>query len=113
MNLGFGCGPYGVAPFPGGGGIVVTCQGTSEVVLLDPSLTVVARIDLPWSNARAIAVSSDGALAYVTHYLTEEPNHDAHVSVVDLAQKSVSRVLAVPDKRSPSRTSSGRLADGI
>lgn len=96
VNLGFGCGPYGVAPFPGGGGLVVTCQGTSEAVILDPSLAVVARIKLPWSNARAIAISSNGALAYVTHYLTEEPNHDAHVSVVDLAQKSVARVIAVP-----------------
>ncbi|HEV7734774.1 MAG TPA: hypothetical protein VGR62_21570 [Candidatus Binatia bacterium] len=96
VNLGHGCGPYGVAPFPGGGGLVVTCQGTSEVVLLDPALAVVARIKLPWSNARAIAVSSDGAFAYVTHYLTEEPSQDAHVSVVDLGQKSVSRVLAVP-----------------
>lgn len=104
VNLGFGCGPYGVAPFPSGGGIVVTCQGTSEVVILDPALAVVARIKLPWSNARAIAVSSDGALAYVTHYLTEEPNHDAHVSVVDLAQKSVARVIAVPPDLSTCET---------
>jgi hypothetical protein len=104
VSLGFGCGPYGIAPFPGGGGLVVTCQSTSEAVILDPSLSIVARIELPWSNARAIAISSNGALAYITHYLTEEPNLDAHVSVVDIAQKSVSRVLTVPADQSTCET---------
>ena len=37
-------------------------------------------------------------MAYVTHYLTEEPSSDAHVSEVDLRSRTVSRVLAVlPD----------------
>ena len=96
VNLGFGCNPYGAAPIPGGGGVVITCQGTSEVVLLGLDLSVVARIKLPWPNARAIAVSSNGATAYVTHYITAEPSLDAHVSVVDLGQKSVAKVLSIP-----------------
>jgi DNA-binding beta-propeller fold protein YncE len=94
-SLGFGCNPYGVAPVPGGG-IVVSCQGTSEAVVLDLALNVIARIELPWGAARAIAVSSNGATAYITHYITAEPSLDAHVSVVDLGQKSVAKVLDIP-----------------
>src|SRR5262249_30144205 len=103
VNLGFGCNPYGVAPLPGGG-IVVSCQGTSEAVLLDVNLGVVARIKLPWNDARAIAVSSDGATAYVTHYITAEPSLDAHVSVVDVGQKSVAKVLNIPTDQSTCET---------
>src|SRR5262249_36824403 len=96
VNLGFGCNPYGAAPIPGGGGVVITCQGTSEAVLLGLDLGVVARVSLPWPNARAIPVSSNGATAYITHFITAEPNLDAHVSVVDLGQKSVAKVLNIP-----------------
>jgi lactonase family protein with 7-bladed beta-propeller len=95
-SLGDGCAPYGVATTPDGGLVLVSCEGTNELVILQPDLGVVARVKLPWSKARAIAVSSDGARAYVTHFLTEEPNDDAHVSVVDLANHSVPSVLAVP-----------------
>src|SRR5262249_50160303 len=63
VDLGFGCSPYGVAPIPGGGGVLVSCQGTSEAVLLDADLAVVARGKLPWPNARPIAVSAAGARA--------------------------------------------------
>jgi DNA-binding beta-propeller fold protein YncE len=96
VSLGFGCNPYGAAAMPGGGGVVITCQGTSEAVLLGLDLGVVARVSLPWPNARAIAVSSNGATAYITHFITAEPSLDAHVSVVDLAQKSVAKVLSIP-----------------
>jgi hypothetical protein len=93
--LGPGCNPYGVTGTPNGDQIVVSCQGSSELVLLTPSLDVTARIRLAWPNARAIAVSSDGSKAYVTHFLTEEPGTDAHVSVVDLANKAVATVFSV------------------
>jgi DNA-binding beta-propeller fold protein YncE len=97
IPLGAGCEPYGVAPTPDGGLVVATCQGRSELVLIDPAVPAeVARVKLPWPNARAIAVSSAGARAYVTHYLTEEPATDAHVSVVDLANRSVDTVFAIP-----------------
>ena len=64
--------------------------------MLGLDLSVVARIKLPWPAARAIAVSSNGATAYITHYITAEPSLDAHVSVVDLGQKSVAKVLDIP-----------------
>ena len=109
VDLGFGCNPYGIAAVPGGHGVVATCQGTSEAVLLDEDLGVVARVKLPWPDARAVAVSSDGARAYVTHYLTAEPGLDAHVSVVDLAQKAVAQVLAIPaDQTTCETTGSGQ-----
>ena len=95
-NLGSGCNPYGVAATPSGDTVIVTCQGTSEVVLLDPALTVAGRVKLAWPNARAIAVSSDGKKAYVTHYITEEPGTDAHVSAVDVVNKSVLSVFSIP-----------------
>jgi len=104
VELGFGCNPYGVAPMPSGGGVLVSCQGTSEAVLLDADLGVTARIKLPWPNARAIAISADGATAYVTHYLTAEPNQDARVSVVDVGNKSVAKVLTIPADQSTCET---------
>src|SRR5262245_32655371 len=104
VDLGFGCNPYGVAPMPSGGGVVVSCQGTSEAVLLDANLGVIARVKLPWPNARAIAISADGATAYVTHYLTAEPNQDARVSVVDVGNKSVAKVLTIPADQSTCET---------
>jgi DNA-binding beta-propeller fold protein YncE len=94
-DLGRGCAPFGVAPRPDGSGIVVACQGTSELVLLDLDLAVRGRVRLDWPQARGVAVSDAGE-AYVTHYLTVAPHDDAHVSVVDLASMRVARVLAVP-----------------
>ena len=94
-NLGSGCGPYGVAVTPAGDSVLVTCQGTSTLVVLDLGLTVVARVKLAWPNARAIALS-DGGKAYVTHFLTAEPGTDAHVSVVDVASRSIATVFAIP-----------------
>lgn len=90
-----GCSPYGVAALPTNDGIVVSCQGTSRLLVLDLNLNVTASIVLTWPNARAIAVS-DAGRAYVTHFLTEEPVDDAHVSVVNLASKSVETVFVVP-----------------
>ena len=95
-SLGTGCAPYGVAVTPDGQHVVATCEGTSEVVVLDLGLAIVARIPLAWPKARALAITADGATAFVTHFLTEEPGSDAHVSVVDLVSQSVARVFAVP-----------------
>ncbi len=94
-SLGPGCNPYGVTATPSGSALVVSCQGSSELVLLTPGLEETARVKLAWPNARAIAVSSDGSRAYVTHFLTEEPGTDGHVSVVDLSNKSVTAVFTV------------------
>ncbi len=94
--LGTGCNPYGVATTPAGDRVLVSCQGTSQLLVFDAGLALQNRIALPWPNARAIAVSSDGRTAYVTHYLTIEPSSDAHVSKVDLANASVAAVFAIP-----------------
>src|SRR6185369_2214541 len=94
-SLGVGCNPYGVVATPAGDRIVVSCQGTSEVVVLSTDMIEQARVKLAYPKARAIAVSSDGAKAYVTHFITEEPGTDGHVSVVDLANKSVASVYTV------------------
>jgi hypothetical protein len=95
-TLGTGCGPYGIAATPAGDRLIVTCQSSSEVLILSPSLDVQARVKTAWPNPRAIAISSDGSKAYVTHFLTEEPGTDGHVSVIDLANKSISAVFLVP-----------------
>ena len=108
-NLGPGCNPYGVAATPAGDKVVVSCQGSSELVILDPGLATIARVALPWPNARAIAVTSDGSKAYVTHFLSEEPDNNAHVSVVDLGNKSVLQVFAVaPDTTTCETQNSGQ-----
>jgi DNA-binding beta-propeller fold protein YncE len=94
-SLGVGCNPYGVVATPLGDRLVVSCQGTSEVVVLSTDMTEQARVKLAYPKARAIAVSSDGLKAYVTHFITEEPGTDGHVSVVDLANKGVANVYTV------------------
>ena len=105
VDLGVGCNPYGVAATPDGGTVLASCQGRSELVLVDPAtLAVTSRIRLLWPNARAIAVAGDGSRAYVTHYLTEEPGTEAHVSVVDLRNKAVETVFAVPADRTTCET---------
>src|SRR5206468_3008983 len=109
VDLGFGCAPYGVALTPAGDRVLVTCQGTSELVILAPELASPVRVRLPWPNARAIAVASDGGTAYVSHYLSEEPDNHAHVSVVDLTNPSVARVFAVaPDTTTCETQNSGQ-----
>jgi YVTN family beta-propeller protein len=92
----FGCDPYGVAATPAGDRVVVTCQGSGKVVILDAGLNEIATIPVAWPNPRAVAISSDGTRAFVTHFLTEEPVDDAHVSVIDLTNNSVANVIAVP-----------------
>ena len=94
--LGLGCNPYGVAVTPAGDRVLVTCQGKSEVVILDTELGGAVHVPLAWPHARGIAIASDGASAYVSHYLTEEPDDNVHVSVIDVPNRSVGRVFALP-----------------
>jgi DNA-binding beta-propeller fold protein YncE len=95
VALGPGCNPFGIAPTPAGDELLVTCQGSSEVVFLSPDLAVRARVKLDWPGARAIAIGDDGR-AFVTHYLTEEPGVDAHVSVLDVTARAVTTVWSIP-----------------
>src|SRR5207244_171861 len=109
VALASGSAPSAVALPPAGARVLVTCQGTSELVILDSELANPVRVRLPWPNARAIAVASDGGTAYVSHYLSEEPDNHAHVSVVDLAHTSVARVFVVaPDTTTCETQNSGQ-----
>src|SRR5882762_10011368 len=96
QSLGQGCNPYGVAVTAAGDRVLVTCQGKSEVVILDTELGGAVHVALAWPNARGIAIASDGATAYVSHYLTEEPDDNVHVSVIDVPNRSVAKVFALP-----------------
>ena len=105
-SLPFGCAPYAIVA--SGTSLLVTCEGPSTLVVLDQALAVQRTVVLPWPEARAIAVAGDGT-AYVTHYLTKEPNHSGHVSVVDPATGTVARVLEIPpDFRTCETVASGQ-----
>jgi hypothetical protein len=105
VPLGFGCAPYGVAAAPGGG-VYVTCQGTSTLLVLDADLSLVRTVTLAWPEARAIALGPDGK-AYVTHFITKEPNHTGHVSEVDPGAGAVTRVLEIPPDHATCETLGG------
>jgi DNA-binding beta-propeller fold protein YncE len=94
-DLGAGCGPYGVAVSAAGDRVFVTCQSTSALHVLDAALNPMATIPLDWPEARALAIAGDGKI-YVTHFITKEPNHDGHVSEIDPASGTVTRVFAIP-----------------
>ena len=106
--LGFGCAPYGISANRDGDRLYVSCQGTQELVVLGTDLTLVARIRLDWPAPRAVAVSGDGTRVFVSHFLTVEPNDDAHVSEIDATadQLTARRYLTIPADRSTCETQS-------
>src|SRR5205814_2198865 len=56
-----------------------------------------------------LPVATHGGTAYVSHYLSEEPDNHAHVSLVDLAHTSVAQVFAVaPDTTTCETQNSGQ-----
>jgi len=106
IDLGFGCAPFGIAANQDGTHVYVSCQGTQELVVLDPALTVVARIHLDWPNPRAVLVTGDDTRVYVSHFLTIEPEHDAHVSEIDATLNTLTarRALTIPLDRTTCET---------
>ena len=94
-DLGAGCAPYGVALSAAEDRVFVTCQSTSELRVLDAALVPLATVPLDWPEARAVTAGSDDKV-YVTHFITKEPNHDGHVSEIDPAAGTVTRVFAIP-----------------
>src|SRR5262250_1065685 len=95
VALPFGCAPYGIVANAGGDELYVTCQGPSTLVVLGADLSVRKTIPLAWPEARGLAVGPDGKV-YVSHFVTKEPNNDGHVSELDPAAGSVTRVFAIP-----------------
>ena len=112
VPLGFGCAPFGIVASPAGDRLYVSCQGTRELVVLERGgLQTIARVSLDWPAPRALAVSADGGRVYVAHFLTVEPNNDAHVSEVDATTLALTprRGLTVPaDRRTCETQSSGQ-----
>src|SRR6185503_13156618 len=86
--------------------VYVSCQGTQELLVLDAALTLLTRVHLDWPAPRALAVSGDGGRIFVSHFLTVEPNDDAHVSEVLTATNDLSprRFLSVPPDRTTCET---------
>jgi DNA-binding beta-propeller fold protein YncE len=116
VSLGFGCAPYGIAANLDGDKIYVACQGTQELVVLTPAPAVEARIRLDWPMPRAVAVSGDDLRVYVSHFLTVEPNHDAHVSEIDAQTNALTgrRFLTIPaDRRTCETQNSGQGVTNI
>jgi YVTN family beta-propeller protein len=108
LALPFGCRPYGIVANAAGSELYVSCQGTSMLVVLASDLTVRRTIPLAWPEARGLAVGPDGKV-YVSHFITKEPNDDGHVSEVDPAAGSVSRVFSIaPDFATCETTASGQ-----
>ncbi len=94
VALPFGCAPYGIVANAAGDELYVSCQGSSALAVLGPDLAVRKTIPLAWPEARGLAVGPDGKV-YVSHFITKEPSEDGHVSEVDPAAGTVSRVLTI------------------
>lgn len=94
-TLAFGCAPYGIAARADGGELYVSCQGSAALIVLSPTLFPLRSIALGWPEPRAVVAAPDGKV-YVTHYITKEPNHTGHVSEVDPATGTITRVLEIP-----------------
>lgn len=101
-----GCAPYGVSGNQDQNRLYVACQGTQEVIVLQPDLVFVAAIVLDWPMPRAVLVSGDDTRVYVSHFLTVEPNHDARVSEIDATTNALTarRALRVPADRATCET---------
>ena len=75
--------PWGVVTSQDGSRIYAACEEEDWIAVVDPSKQeVIARISVE-DRPSGLALSRDGSTLYVTHLLT------ARVSVIDLAQRSV------------------------
>ena len=66
IDTGYGSGPFGIAFVPGKNTALVTLQGSGEVLSFDASTATVLARQTVNAEPRGIAVSGDGAHAYVT-----------------------------------------------
>jgi DNA-binding beta-propeller fold protein YncE len=82
---------------PGGPNLIVTAKTAHKVHFLDAAtLTLAATIDMPGST-HELALSPDGRLAYGSVYgdgvFAKRVNPDRRIVVIDLASKSLQRVI--------------------
>lgn len=99
-----GAEPYGVVALPGGGALVSN-QGDDTLTLLGPDLVPIAT----WATGdgpRAIAITADGARAYVSEYITRGTS--GAVSVHDLGARVMLDTIRLADDPGPDTASSGR-----
>ncbi len=96
--------PYGVAVAPTDGRILVSNEGAGTVSVLTPELVVEKVIPVP-ATPRALAITSDGARAYVTHFLTRGAT--GTVTELDLVNLAASRTAPLVLDTNPDLTSTG------
>jgi len=97
--------PFGVAVSPLEDQIVVSNQGAGTVHLITPEL-VVERVLEVGDSPRAIAITADGTRAYVSHFITR--GDAGAVTEIDLAARTVTRVIPLVEDMGPDTPSSGR-----
>ena len=96
--------PYGVAVAPTDGRIVVSNEGDATVAVLSPEL-VVEKVIPVGATPRAVAITSDGARAYVTHFLTRGAS--GTITEIDLTQLTAPRTAPLVLDTNPDLTSTG------
>ncbi len=96
--------PEAVALNPSDSTLLVSL-GSGELVELSADATRVLRSVTLGDDPSAIAVTHDGARAYVTHFLTR--GDAGHVSVVDLASFSVTGRIELAEDPGPDTLTSG------
>src|ERR1044072_7677561 len=82
---------------PGGPNLIVTAKTAHKVHFLDAAtLTMAATIDMPGST-HELALSPDGRTAYGSAYgdgvFAKRVNPDRRIVVIDLASKSLQRII--------------------
>ncbi len=103
-KLAVGHRPYGVAVAPGTGRIVVSNESDGTVAVISPELVIEKMIAVA-ATPRALAITADGARAYVTHFLTRGAS--GTVTEIDLVNLTAPRTAPLVLDTSPDLTSSG------
>ncbi|MFK7991117.1 MAG: PKD domain-containing protein [Sandaracinaceae bacterium] len=97
--------PFGIALVPGSADLLVALEGEDAVVRIDDALLEVqARYEVA-DGPRALAVTHDGAEAYVTHFITR--GSQARLTRIDLASGTPTAVSLAVDP-GPDQATSGR-----
>ncbi len=97
--------PFGVVEVPGSGEVMVAHYGVGQVSIFDPTLAV--RDDIAVGRGpRSVAVTGDGATAWVTHLLADADH--GHVSRLDVASRALLDDVELADDPGPDSSSSGR-----
>jgi len=96
--------PYGVAVAPADGRVIVSNEGDATVAVLTPTLVVKKLIPVA-ATPRAVAISADGARAYVTHFLTR--GSSGTVTEIDLTELTAPRMAPLALDTNPDLTSTG------